>query len=72
MLVSEKIQQYTQKLPEQLQLEVLNFVEYLLHKSSHDEEDEAWSNLSLQMMMRGMEHESMPDYTRDDLKVVFK
>ena len=72
MLVSEKIQKYTQKLPEQLQLEVLDFVEYLLKKSAQADEDADWSNLSLQMMMRGMENESTPEYTKADLKVVFK
>jgi hypothetical protein len=72
MLVSEKIQQYAQKLPEQLQMEVLDFVEYLLNKASKSDEDADWSNLSLQMMMRGLEDEPTPDYTRADLKVVFK
>jgi hypothetical protein len=73
MLVSEKIQKYAQKLPEPLQIEVLDFVEYLLSKTKREkDEDVDWSNLSLVMMMRDMEDETTPEYNRDDLKVVFK
>ncbi len=73
MLVSEKIQKYAQKLPEPLQMEVLDFVEYLLSKTKQEKDEDAdWSSLSLEMMMRGMENESTPEYTRDDLKVSFR
>ena len=68
MLVSEKIQKYAEKLPERLQNEVLDFVEYLLNKWKQEEDEDAeWTNLSMQMMMRGMEDESTPEYTRSDL-----
>ncbi len=73
MLVSEKIQKYTEKPPERLQIEVLDFAEYLLNKWKQEaDEDAEWTNLSLQMMMRGMEDEPMPEYTRSGLKVMFR
>ena len=73
MLVSEKIQKYTEKLPERMQIEILDFVEYLLNKWKQETgEDTEWTNLSLQMMMRGMEDEPTPEYTRNDLKVTFR
>ena len=73
MLVSEKIQKYAEKLPERMQIEVLDFVEYLLNKWKQEaDEDTEWTNLSLQMMMRGMEDEPTPEYTRSDLKVAFR
>ena len=73
MLVSEKIQKYAQKLPERMQFEALDFIEYLLSKSKQESNDDAdWTALSLQMMMRGMEDEPTPEYTRADLKVIFR
>lgn len=72
MLVSKKIQKYTEKLPEALQIEVLDYVEYLLSKTKIELDENAdWADLSL-AMMRGMEDEPTPEYTRSDLKVVFK
>jgi len=73
MLVSQKIQKYAKKLPEPLQIEVLDYIEYLLSKTKQEKDEDAdWSSLSLTMMMRGMENEPTPEYNRDDLKVVFK
>jgi len=73
MLVSEKIQKYAEKLPERLQIEALDFIEYLLNKWKQEtDEDAEWTNLSLQMMMRGMEDEPTPEYTRSDLKEAFR
>jgi len=74
MLVTKKIHENVQKLPEPFQVEVLDFVEYLLTKSErkitqHSEAD--WSSFSLASAMRGMEDEDIPTYTMDDLKVVF-
>lgn len=74
MLVTDKIFQYAKKLPQPLQAEVLDFVEFLLSKSergSAAEDDLAWSSFSLTTAMRGMEDENMPEYTLADLKVVF-
>lgn len=73
MQVSEKIQKYTEKLPEQLQGEVLDFVEYLLNKWKQEKDENIeWTTLSMQMMMRGMEDETAPEYTRADLKESFR
>jgi hypothetical protein len=73
MQVSEKIQKYAQKLPDHLQREALDFIEYLMAKWKQEvNEDADWTNLSLQMMMRGMEDEQTPEYTKSDLKVAFR
>ena len=74
MILTEKIQQYIQKLPTSFQSEVLDYVEYLLSKAEHEtnrREEKAWSGLSLALAMRGMEKEDNPTYTTSDLKVVF-
>ncbi|MBN1995154.1 MAG: DUF2281 domain-containing protein [Anaerolineae bacterium] len=75
MTVTESIQQYVQKLPTSLQIEVLDFVKYLLFKKEQevlsDQDDSAWSDLSLELAMRGMEDENLPVYTREDLQEVF-
>ncbi len=74
MLVSGKIFQYAKKLPEPLQAEVLDFVEFLLSKSKGEsvtDDDLAWSNFSLMTAMRGIENEVNSTYTLADLKVVF-
>jgi hypothetical protein len=70
MTVTERIQQYIQRLPAPFQAEVLDFVEYLLAKTERREERE-WSELSLASAMRGMEDEDALTYTTADLKVVF-
>lgn len=73
MLVSKKIEKYVQKLPEPLQIEVLDYIEFLLSKAKQEKDEDAdWSNLSLAMMMRGMENEPTLEYNSDDLMVVFK
>ncbi len=73
MIVSKKIYEYVLKLPEPLQVEVLNFVEFLMAKGEHkigEQADREWANLSLAMAMRGMEEETQP-YTLSDLKDTF-
>jgi hypothetical protein len=74
MVVAERIRVHVQKLPELLQAEVLDFVEFLLLKVEREstEQDEiGWPNFSLTMAMRGMEDEDTPTYTTADLRVVF-
>ena len=74
MVITERIQQYVQRLPTSFEIEVLDFVEYLLAKAEREavrQEEKAWSDLSLSCAMRGMEDEDAPTYTTDDLKVVF-
>ena len=74
MVVAERIHQYVQKLPASLQVEVLDFVEYLsskLEREMAEQGELTWSALSLALAMRGMEDEDVPTYTMADLKVVF-
>ncbi len=68
MVVSEKIQEYIQKLPPSFQEELFDYLEFLLAKA--EREDREWSRLSLASAMRGMEDE--PElYTLADLKVKY-
>ena len=71
MLVSEKITRHIKKLPDSLQSEVLDFIEFLLAKAERDQDELEWSQVSLTTAMRGMENESISTYTFADLKVVF-
>lgn len=74
MAMAEQIQESLQRLPAVFQAEVLDFVEYLLAKAEREaiqQEEQAWSSISLATAMRGMEDEETPLYTISDLKVVF-
>ena len=74
MIISEKIKQNVQKLPSSLQMEVLNFVEYLLTKTEQEkdhQEMQAWSEFSLASAMRDMEDTDTPLYSLSDLKITF-
>jgi len=74
MAIAEKIQQYIQELPESLQEEALDYVEYLLAKAKSkavQQEEQTWSSLSLESAMSDMEDENSPIYSKADLKVVF-
>jgi Protein of unknown function (DUF2281) len=66
MMVSEQINGKLQRLPLPLQEEVLDFVEFLLHKNG--DEDSEWSAFSLTQAMRGLEDDDMPEYSDADLK----
>ena len=75
MVVAEKINHYVQRLPERLQAEVLDFVEFLLSKADRDnnvQEDVEWTEVSLSFAMSGMEDEDGPEYGMSDLKESFK
>jgi len=75
MTLAENIQHYVQMLPDSLQQEVLDFVRFLLFKREQETVPEGngveWSNLSLELAMRGMEDEDTPFYTLEDLREVF-
>lgn len=74
MPITDKIHENVQKLPEPLQSEVLDFVEFLLLKMERESTSPAeddWTNLSLTLAMGGMEEEGGPIYTHDDLRDVF-
>ena len=78
MTVIEQIQERIQTMPEPLQAQVLDFVEFLLLKNestiqASDVEEFSnleWANLSLAMAMRGMEDEEEA-YNLTDLKETF-
>lgn len=74
MNVAEKINQYVEKLPEKSQAEVLDFVEFLLNKSEQafaDRQRQEWTKGSLLSAMRGIDQETEPTYTSDDIKEHF-
>ena len=74
MAVPERINKYVQRLPESLQAEVLDFVEYLLTKAEREnaaESEREWTHLSLSLAMRNIEDEEGPDYSDTDLKESF-
>ena len=73
MTITDKIQASVQKLPTAYQAEVLDFVEYLLAKTTRgarEQEEGRWSDVSLTLAMRGMEDEDAPLYTTADLKEI--
>lgn len=74
MFVTQRIHEAVRKLPESLQTEVLDFVEFLLTRvernSAHQEEVD-WSDFSLAEAMRGMEDEDDPTFSSGDMKVTF-
>jgi hypothetical protein len=66
MAVLEQIQEKVKQLHEPTQHEVLNFVDYLLHRSR--QEDVLWSKLSLRWALHGLEDDDEPEYTLQDVK----
>lgn len=66
MAVAEQIQEKVKLLPQSAQYEVLDFVEYLLHRSR--QEDLLWSKLSLRWALRDLEDEEEPEYDGEDLQ----
>ena len=71
MTTSEVIFERLKSLPDPVQKEVLDFVEFLeSRRAGPDVSDAEWNRFSLASAMRGMEDEDSP-YTRDDLKESF-
>ena len=72
MKLQEKILNNVQSLPEPLQAEVLDFVEFLKSKKHRqNEENKTWSVCSLSNALRGMEDENF-EYSVKDLKEKFE
>ena len=68
MTVAEQIIKHVEALPENVQAEVLNFVEFLeLKTEKTSDERSSWSKLSLSQAMRGLENEVSP-YSLSDVK----
>ena len=70
MKTSDAIRQKVDTLPEPLQREVLDFVEYLAGR--HAKEGSEWSEFSLTSALRGMEEESWPEYGDNDIKEKYR
>ena len=68
MTTAERIHEQIQKLPEPLQAEALDFIEFLMQRQSVRKEDLDWSHLSLAAAMRDIEDEATPIYDESDLK----
>lgn len=66
MTTAEQINRNLDNLPAAFQREVLDFVEFLLHKTANEEKD--WSEFSLAQAMRGLENDVMPEYSDADLR----
>ena len=66
MTTAEQINKNLQKMPLNFQQQVLDFVEFLLHKKSHEEKE--WGEFSLAQAMHGLENDEMPEYSEVDLK----
>ena len=72
MTTSEAIIERLKSLPDPMQQQVLDFVEFLeSRRASLDISDTEWNRFSLASAMRGMEDEDSP-YTLDDLKESFR
>jgi hypothetical protein len=66
MKTSDAINKKVHELPEPLQREVLDFVEYLAGKQAKEDSD--WSVFSLTSALRGLENETWPEYGEEDIK----
>lgn len=71
MTETEQIADSLQKLPPQLQREVLDFIEFLAQKVAQREaasEESEWMTFSLGQAMAGLEDEDSPAYSEADIK----
>lgn len=68
MTTAERIHEQIQRLPEPLQAETLDFIEFLMQRQSVRKEDLDWSHLSLTAAMRDIEGGAVPIYDESDLK----
>jgi len=67
-MITERIQERVRQLPQSLQVEVLDFIEYLLVKTERESlsrEDREWAALYIAAAMHGIEDEDKPAYTID-------
>ncbi len=71
MSIKQIIQEKIDILSESKQVEVLNFLNYLIEcqqEISIQQENAKWSQFSLAQAMQGLENDSLPEYTERDLK----
>lgn len=69
MSLTQRIVKKLEKLPESIQSEVLDFIDFMDSRKGADSD---WKDLSISSAMRGMEDESSPEYTTRDLKEKFQ
>ncbi|HHO76300.1 MAG TPA: DUF2281 domain-containing protein [Deltaproteobacteria bacterium] len=69
MSLADKILHHIERLPENKQIEILDFIEYIEAKVT-DQENTSWSDMSLSSAMRDMEDEESP-YSQDDIIETF-
>ena len=67
MDTTERILSQLLKLLGAAKVEVLDFMDFLVLRAGSLDEDRAWSNLSAEAALRGMEDEPVQEYTDDDL-----
>jgi hypothetical protein len=67
MSVKKLISQKIDNLSEDKQIEVLDFVDFLLKKNL-EEENEQWNQFSLEQAMKGLENDEFLEYTETDLR----
>ena len=68
MTTAERIHEQVQRLPEPLQAEALDFIEFLMQRQSVRKEDLDWSHFSLAAVMRNTADEDALFYDESDLK----
>ena len=71
MSAKEQITDRLEKLPQPLQREVLDFIDFLAQRVAEGEdagEEVEWRKLSLAQAMSGLETEGSPEYSEADLK----
>lgn len=71
MSAKEQITDRLQKLPQPLQREVLDFIDFLAQRVAQGEdsaEQSDWTKFSLAQAMSGLENEDSPEYSEADLK----
>ena len=71
MSAKEQITDRLQKLPQPLQREVLDFIDFLAQRVAQREvvsEEVEWTKFSLAQAMNGLENEGSPEYSEADLK----
>jgi hypothetical protein len=71
MSAKEQITDRLEKLPQPLQREVLDFIDFLAQRVAQREgagEEADWKKFSLAQAMSGLENEDSPEYSEADLK----
>ena len=70
MKTAERLTDQIQKLPEHLQEEVLDFVQFLKKKSASGlrQEEDWWSRFSLSLSLTGLDDKEEPAYSEKNLK----